>query len=77
MDRKISFRDIQALLFSGGNVIVNAADYSTSELKSIAFTARANTVSVVIRNAKRIPVIDCKSIAFSGGKGTVIFDFTE
>ena len=47
------------------------------DIKSMAFSAKTHGVHLFIKDATKLSVLDCQSIAFTGGKGTVIFDFTE
>lgn len=70
--------ELQSIAFSGGSLIVDAADYTLSSLQSIVYTATSHGAQVTIRHANKLSTSVCKSIAFSGGgQGNVVFDFTE
>lgn len=69
--------EIKGICMAGGDVVVNANDYSIIDLKGIAITAGNYGVKMYIKNACDIPALNCKGIAMAGGKGTVIFDFSE
>lgn len=68
--------EIKGICMAGGNVVVNATDYSIIDLKGIAITASHYGVNLCIKKADSIPAISCKGIAMAGGKGTVTFDFS-
>ena len=65
--------EIKKIVSVGGGVIVDASQYSTVDLKSIAANAKAN---VVLKNTDEMSTMDLRSIA-SAGKGHVIIDLTE
>ena len=67
---------LKTILMNGGSIVVNANDYSSLELKSLAMEAKANNAKLHIKHADTLSSLACKSIAMSGGKGNVIFDFT-
>lgn len=69
--------DIKGICISGGNVVVNANNFSPLDLKGIALTAKTHGVKVTIKNANKLTSLTCKGIALAGGKETVTFDFTE
>ncbi|MCM1078514.1 MAG: hypothetical protein NC344_00005 [Bacteroidales bacterium] len=70
--------DIKSIVFTGGSIIIDAKNYTVSDLRSIAFTAKSKNVKVIIRNASVLTASDCKLIAFSnGGLGNVFLDFTK
>ena len=69
--------EIKGICSSGGNVIVNAQDFSPLNLKGIALIAKTHGVHLTIKGASTLSPLTCKGIALSGGKGTVTFDFTE
>lgn len=75
---KKTVSELQSIVFSGGSVIVEAKNYTASELQSIAFTAKSHGAQVTIRHASILTTSQCKSIAFSGGgHGNVTFDFID
>ena len=68
--------EIKGICMAGGDVVVNAKDFSIIDLKGIANTAGRYGVKLCIKNASEIPTMSCKGIAMAGGKGTVTFDFS-
>lgn len=68
--------DIKTILFRGGDVVISAEDFSVMDIKSMAFTAKSHGAHLIIKNAGILSVLDCQSIAFTGGKGGVTFDFS-
>lgn len=68
--------EIKGICMAGGDVVINATDFSIIELKGIANTAGRYGVKLYIKKASVIPAMSCKGIAMAGGKGTVIFDFS-
>ena len=64
------------ILFIGSNIIISANDYTVMNLKDFAFIAKQKGGNVIIRNAKRLTALECKSIAFIN-PGKITFDFTE
>lgn len=73
--KKYSF-ELKSLLFIGGNIIVKSDDYTISELKDLAFTAKSRGARIMIKNANRLTINDCKSIAFIN-PDCITFDFSE
>lgn len=68
--------EIKGICMAGGDVVVDATDFSIFELKGIANTAGRYGVKLYIKKASEIPATSCKGIAMAGGKGTVTFDFS-
>lgn len=68
--------ELKNLLFIGSNIIISANDYTVMNLKDFAFIAKQKGGNVIIRNAKRLTALECKSIAFIN-PGKITFDFTE
>lgn len=68
--------ELKSLLFVGGNIIVRSEDYTVSELKDLAFTAKSKGARMIIKNANRLTINDCKSIAFIY-PNCITFDFSE
>lgn len=74
---KKSATEIQAILFSGGSVIVDATDYPALSLRGLAVVAKSHGANITIRNAQKLSTLECKNIALaSGGQGIITFDFT-
>ncbi|MFR9546860.1 MAG: hypothetical protein SNJ29_14990 [Rikenellaceae bacterium] len=73
---KKSSLDLQQILKAGGNVIVDANDYSALELQNIAAKAMAGESCVTIKNADRLSDLECQYIAKKAPK-LVTFDFTK
>lgn len=71
---KRSSLELRSLLISGGNLIVDASDFSPLELRSLALAAKSNGSKMTIRNASLLSTLECRSIAIAGGKGTITFD---
>lgn len=69
--------DLQSIISSGGSVVVDAGRKTTLDLKSLAIAAKISGTTLILKNASRKTTLDCKVIAIAGGKGTVIFDFSE
>ena len=67
--------NLQSIASSGGSVIVSAASYSALNLQSIAMTCKAKGVDLVIKEANKLTVLNCQTIA-SANPGHVTFDFT-
>lgn len=58
-------------------MIVNATQFSLLDLRGIASAAKGHGGKLLIKQATRLSVMSCRSIALAGGDGTVTFDFTE
>ena len=58
-------------------MIVDASRKTTLDLQSLAIAAKISGTMLILKNASKKTTLDCKSIANAGGKGTVIFDFSE
>lgn len=74
--KKIIF-DINAIISAGANVIVNAGDFTTIDLRSMAVSAKSAGVKLTVKGASNLTTIDCRNIANAGNHGTVTFDFSE
>ena len=72
---KMSILDLRTILSAGSNVVVDAADMSILDMRSIAMDAKLSGTHVTIRNASLLDPLDCRIVAIAGGKGTVTFDF--
>lgn len=68
--------EIKQLLFIGGNIIIDANDYTILQMKNFAFVAKSKGASVTIRNAHILNSMQCKAIAFINPTG-IIFDFSK
>lgn len=68
--------NLKEIAFMGGNVIINARDYSVLQMKEIIFAGKTRGSSVTIRNADRLSTIQCKELAFIN-PNHVTFDFSE
>ncbi len=66
-------RDIAS---AGGNVIVDACQYSASDLRYIAEAGKKKEAKLSIKNAKKLSTSDCRYIALEN-PGNVEFDFSE
>ena len=70
--------ELQALVFAGGSIIIDAGDYSVSALQSIVYSAKSHGAKITIKHASKLTATQCRTIAFSGGgQGNVTFDFTD
>ena len=67
--------NLQSIASYGGSVIVSAANYSVLNLQSIAMTGKAKGVDLIIKDANKLTVLNCHTIA-SANPGYVTFDFT-
>lgn len=59
----------------GGNIIVNANDYSVLQIKELIFVGKRKGISVTIRNAGSLSCAECKQLAFLN-PAYVTFDFS-
>ncbi len=66
----------QTIIKAGGNVIVDANDYSALELQNMAAKAMAGESCVTIKNADKLSAFECQDIAKKAPK-LVTFDFTK
>lgn len=70
--------ELQALVFAGGSIIIDARNYTSSSIQSIVYSAKTHGAKVTIKHASQLTATQCRSIAFSGGgQGNVTFDFTD
>jgi hypothetical protein len=65
--------ELQAIAQAGGGMTVDASDYNSLEMQSVA---RMVTSMLVIRNALRYNSMECQAIARMN-PGKVYFDFTQ
>lgn len=68
--------DLRNIASAGGNIVVNAEDFSAYDLKNIAENGVATKAKLTIKNAGGLSGYDCKNIA-SANPGNVTFDFSE
>lgn len=68
--------DIRSIINAGGNIILDASKYTSSDLRSIATTASSQNVSLLLKNASKHTTSDLRSIA-TAGKHVVTFDFAN
>ena len=70
--------ELQALVFAGGSIIIDAEKVTVTAIQSIVFSAKSHGAKVTIKHASKLTATQCRSIAFSsGGQGNVTFDFTD
>lgn len=70
-----SAMQLKEIAFMGGNVVINADDYTTQQIKEIIFAGKTKGSSVVIKKASELTVLQCKELAFVN-PNHVTFDFT-
>ena len=66
---------LKEIAFVGGNIILSAEDYTSSQIKEIVFSGRTKGCSVIIKNANKFTTSQSKEIAFVN-PGHVTFDFS-
>lgn len=66
--------DLKIIAQAGGNIVVDAAPYTSLDLKIVA-SALVKGGSLTIKNADKFSSLDCKVIA-SAAPGQVYFDFS-
>lgn len=66
---------LKEIVFVGGNLIISAEDYTTSQIKEIVFSGKTKGSNVLIKNADKFTTTQCKEIAFVN-PGHVTFDFS-
>lgn len=66
---------LKEIAFIGGNIILSAEDYTSSQIKEIVFSGRTKGCNVIIKNANNFTTSQCKEIAFVN-PGHVTFDFS-
>ena len=71
----MTISSLQSIAHSGGSVIVDAGNFTTSSLKSIAYAGQATGAELIIKGASGLTSSSCQSIA-SANPGHVTFDFT-
>lgn len=74
---KKSTLELRSIVSTGGCVVINANNYSTLELKTIAACTNNNGGQLVIQHAIRLSSLECRSIASAGRSGGVVFVFTD
>lgn len=67
--------NLKEIAFVGGNIVIDAADYTSSQIKEIVFVGKSKGGCVFIKNASKLMTQQCKEIAFIN-PGHVTFDFT-
>ena len=67
--------NLKEIAFVGGNIIISAEDYTTSQIKEIVFSGKSKGCFLTIRNANKLTTLQCKEIAFIN-PNHVTFDFT-
>lgn len=72
---KFSAMQLKEIAFMGGNVVINADDYTVLQIKEIIFAGKTKGSSVVIKKARALTVLQCKELAFVN-PNHVTFDFT-
>lgn len=68
--------DLKNIASAGGNIVVNAEDFSAYDLKNIAENGVATKAKLTIKNAGGLSGYDCKNIA-SANPGNVTFDLAN
>lgn len=68
--------DIRSIITAGGNIILDASKFTSSDLRGIATTASSQNVSLLLKNASKLTTSDLRGIA-TAGKHIVTFDFTS
>ena len=58
-------------------MIVSVRDYSPLELKTMALATQNNGSRLILKDASVLNGLQCRSIAMSGEKGSVVLDFTD
>lgn len=66
---------LKEIAFVGGNIILSADDYTTSQIKEIVFSGKTSGGTILIKNANKFTTTQCKEIAFVN-PGHVTFDFS-
>ena len=59
----------------GGNVVINADDYTVLQIKEIFFAGKTKGSSIAIKKASVLTAMQCKELAFVN-PNHVTFDFT-
>ena len=72
---KFSAMQLKEIAFMGGNVVINADDYTVLQIKEIIFVGKTKGSSVVIKKASVLTALQCKELAFVN-PNHVTFDFT-
>ena len=66
--------DLKGIAQVGGNLVVDATNYTAFDLKGVASVLR-NGTTLTIKNADKYAALDCKGIA-AAAPGQVILDFS-
>lgn len=66
---------LKEIAFMGGNVVINADDYTVLQIKEIIFAGKTKGSSIVIKKASVLTAMQCKELAFVN-PNHVTFDFT-
>ena len=74
---KKNILELRSIVVAGGSVIVDAVNYNTLELRSLAVASKLNGGKVIIQKAYLLNSLDCRSIAVAGDRGSVFFNFAD
>lgn len=55
--------ELRSIASSGGNLIVDANNMSSLELRSLASTCKQSHTTLTINNASKLSALECRSIA--------------
>ena len=72
---KFSAMQLKEIAFMGGNVVINADDDTSHQIKEIIFAGKTKGSSVVTKKASVLTALQCKELAFVT-PNHVTFDFT-
>lgn len=72
---KLTAMQLKEIAFIGGNVVINADDYTVLQIKEIIFAGKTKGSSIVIKKASVLTAMQCKELAFVN-PNHVTFDFT-
>ena len=67
--------NLQMIASAGGQVEVNAANYTALNLQMIANAGKNKGAKLIVKNANKLTTLNCQMIA-SANPGHVFFDFT-
>ncbi|WP_250674855.1 hypothetical protein LZ906_006660 [Paraclostridium ghonii] len=65
--------DVKDIVLCGGSVILDATEYTISNLKDIALVCRSKGTTLILKNAKQKTTYDLKQLALLG---CITFDLT-
>ena len=66
--------NLQTIAAAGGSAIVDAKDYTSLNLQTIASAGKAKGSNLIINNADSLTVLNCQAIA-NANPGHVFFNF--